>query len=118
MIDKGKAMSPEDRVAALQVEFARLVERQGTLHRLLEGGDLDLWLSTKRIGARDYTLVIDTAVGEARQGATAMATIAKTLDALESDAPAIPVEDPLQKMREERAARKAQQKPTNAIVEA
>ena len=111
-------MDQEARIKALELEYERLVERQGVLHRLLAGGDLDLWLSTKRIGTRDYTLVIDTAVGESRQGATAMATIVKTLASLAVDAPAIPVEDPLQKMREERAARKAQRKPTDAIVEA
>lgn len=91
-------MTPAERITALELEFDRLVERQAVLHALLADGNLDAWLSTKRIGTRDYTLVIDTAVGESRQGATAMATIVKTLAALKPDAPEVAVVDPLSKM--------------------
>lgn len=95
-------MTPAERIKALELEFDRLVERQGVLHGLLAGGDLDMWLSTKRIGVRDYTLVIDSAAGEARQGATAMATIIKTLAALGVEAPEVPVADPLDEIRRKR----------------
>lgn len=101
-------MTPAERITALELEFERLVERQTVLHGLLQGGNLDSWLSTKRIGTRDYTLVIDSAAGEARQGATAMATIIKTLAALSVDEPALPVADPLQKIKDELEEKRSQ----------
>ena len=101
-------MTPEQRIEALELEFDRLVERQGVLHNLLDGGDLDRWLSTKRIGTRDYTLVIDTAVGEARQGALAMATIVKTLAALAPAEPERVAMDPLKKIQDDLEAKRAE----------
>lgn len=100
-------MNQAEKIAALEVEYERLVERQTVLHELLEGGNLDRWLSTKRIGTRDYTLVIDSAATEARQGATAMAGILKALTALAGGEAELPAADPLQKMADDLAARRA-----------
>ncbi len=101
-------MNHEQKIEALEREFERLVERQTVLHELLADGNLDVWLSTKRIGTRDYTLVIDSAAGEARQGATAMATILRTLAQLKgTEASNSMAPDPLAKMEDELAAKRA-----------
>lgn len=113
MNDQGQSgLGPDERVAALKVEFARLRERQDYLDRMLQGHP-DTWAGLQHMIPSGTELVIDKAVGEARQGALAMATVAKTLAALEGEAPAVPVEDPLQKIRDAREARK---KARGAIV--
>lgn len=93
-------MTPEERRAALEVEFTRLKERADYLDRVLQG-DPDTWVHiTELLAGKTHVGVIelDKPVAEARQTALAMATVAKALDQLGRADPETPTADPLQKM--------------------
>ena len=100
-------MTPDERRQALELEFTRLKERQDFLDRTLQGHE-DVWLSLKAMIPSGTELVIDKAVTEARQGALAMATIAKTLAQLTGEEAKAPEVDPLQEMADELARKRAQ----------
>lgn len=97
-------MTPEQRREALQVEFERLKQRADYIDRMLQGHP-DAWASLQAMLPDGTELVIDKAVSEGRQISLAMATVAKTLDALKDEAPANPVADPLDELRKKRQAR-------------
>lgn len=102
-------MTPAERKAALELEFERLKARQDNLDRMLQGRE-DAWADIRPMVPDGVELVIDKLVTEARQGATAMATIAKTLAQLgDESAQEVPA-DPLAAMaksRDELAAKRA-----------
>ena len=94
-------MTPAERRAALELEFVRLKERQDQLALVL-AGDPAAWLTiVERMPDSVGEVTLDKAVAEARQGALAMATILKTLEATagESAAPATPVSSPADEVR-------------------
>lgn len=99
-------MTPGERRAALELEFARLKRRQDELERVLSG-DADAWLSiVERMPDSVGEVTLDKAVGEARQGALAMASILKTLDGTEkAEAPAAPASTPADEMKKRREAK-------------
>lgn len=103
-------MTPAERKAALELEFDRLKARQDNLDRMLQGRE-DTWAEIRLMIPDGVELVIDKLVTEARQGATAMASIAKALASLSGDdsvkeAPADPLAA-LTKVRDEVAAKRA-----------
>lgn len=101
-------MTPAERIAALELEFDRLKERQDWLDKTLQG-DPDAWIKIiERMPDHVGEVVIDKAVSEARQGALAMATVVKTLAQLGESAVAEPVADPVDKLAQKRAAKLAQ----------
>lgn len=93
-------MTPAERRAALELEFARLKERQDHLDATLQG-DPAAWIQiVERMPDSVGEVTLDKAVAEARQGALAMASILKTLDGTAvADAPAAPVVDPADEIR-------------------
>lgn len=98
-------MTPGERKAALELEFERLKQRQDYLDRMLQGHS-DTWAGIQNLVPDGVELVIDKMVTEARQGALAMATVAKTLAQLGENAPAAEEVDPLQKIQDELAAKR------------
>jgi hypothetical protein len=101
-------VTPAERKTALQEEFNRLKERADILDGLLQGRP-DMWVNIKTIleNAKHIgSIELDKAVAEARQTALAMATIAKTLDALGDVQVEVPAADPLEKMEDELAQRR------------
>lgn len=98
-------MTPEERVKALETEFERLKERQDALDRTLQGHP-DVWIGLQRMVPSGTELVIDKAVSEARQGATAMAGILKTLTALTAGEREVPQDDPLARMQQDQLAQR------------
>lgn len=96
-------MTPADRVAALELEFDRLKERADYLDRSLQGHP-DAWLEiVARMPPTVAEVVVDRMLSEARQGALAMATIAKTLAGLKVEEAAPAVADPLDMIAQRRA---------------
>lgn len=94
----------EEKIAALQVEFDRLKDRQDRVHATILG-DPDAWIELKDLFPdHAVEVVIDKVVAEARQGATAMATIARTLHSILGQAAGVPADDPLAKMEEDELA--------------
>lgn len=87
-------MTPAERIQALQTEFERLKEHADHLNRMLQGRE-DAWADIRVMIPNGTELVIDKLVGEARQNAAAMATIAKTLAALGDAEEKAPEVDPL-----------------------
>lgn len=103
-------MTPEDRRAALELEYDRLKRRADQINAYLSG-DPDAWASIKVIleNAKHIgSIEMDKAVAEGRQVALAMATVLKTLTAITETKPEAPTADPLQKMEDELAERRAQ----------
>jgi len=98
-------MTPGERKAALELEFERLKQRQDYLDRMLQGHP-DTWAGIQNLVPDGVELVIDKMVTEARQGALAMATVAKTLAQLGENAPVAEEVDPLQKIQDELAAKR------------
>lgn len=100
-------MTPDERRKALETEFERLKERADWLDRMHQGHP-DAWAGIQALIPDGTELVIDKLVTEARQNATAMATIAKTLAALGEEKPeakANPLDEIARKRKErERAA--------------
>jgi len=93
-------MTPAERRQALELEFARLKERQDHLDATLQGAP-DAWIRiVERMPDGVGEVTLDKAVAEARQGALAMATILKTLDGTAvADAPAGPTTSPADEIR-------------------
>jgi hypothetical protein len=106
-------MTPTERRQALELEFTRLKERQDHLDAVLQG-DPAAWIRiVERMPDSVGEVTLDKAVGEARQGALAMATILKTLEATAaaSDAPAASDGNPadeVKRRREEKLKEAAQ----------
>lgn len=99
-------MTPADRIADLELEFERLKQRQDYLDRMLQGHP-ETWAGIQALIPSGTEVVIDKMVTEARQGALAMATVAKTLAQLGAGEAEKPAEvDPLQKMADELSARR------------
>jgi superfamily I DNA/RNA helicase len=95
-------MKPSERRAALELEFARLKRRQDELERVLQG-EPDAWIQiVERMPDSVGEVTLDKAVAEARQGALAMATILKTLEAGQEAAPAAPVASPADEIKKRR----------------
>jgi hypothetical protein len=101
-------MDAQQRRAALETEFERLKERADFLDRTLQGHP-DTWLGIQAMIPDGSEVVIDKAIGEARQNALAMSSILKTLDGTKAEAAPAPAEvDPLKKIEDELAARRAE----------
>ncbi len=95
-------MTPAERVAALELEFVRLKERADYLDRSLQGHP-DAWLEiVARMPPTVAEVVVDRVLSEARQGALAMATIAKTLAAIKVEEKGAAVADPLDEIKKKR----------------
>lgn len=96
-----RGMTPADRIKALETEFDRLKERQDWLDKTLQG-DPAAWIQiVERLPDHVAEVTVDKAVAESRQGALAMATVAKTLAALTGEqepARAVAV-DPLEEIK-------------------
>lgn len=75
-------MTPAERIATLEAEFARLKARADTLDRII-GGSADEWLGIQaKLGSEVAEVTINAPLAEARQTALALATIGKTLASL------------------------------------
>lgn len=95
-------MTPAERRAALELEFERLKRRQDELERVLSG-EPDAWLAiVERMPDSVGEVTLDRAVGEARQGALAMASILKALESGQEAAPAAPVANPADEIKKRR----------------
>jgi hypothetical protein len=107
-------MTPAERRAALELEFVRLQQRQDHLDATLQG-DPAAWIQiVERLPDSVGEVTLDKAVGEARQGALAMATIIKTLDGTAvADAPTGPVSTPADEVR---AARERKLKEARSAI--
>jgi hypothetical protein len=100
-------MTPAERIAALQVEFDRLKERQDWLDKTMQG-DADAWIHIiERLPDHVAEVTVDKVVSELRQGALAMATIVKTLASLGETTPAVPAADPADRLAQRRAEKLA-----------
>jgi hypothetical protein len=76
-------MNRQARLLALQTEAQRLKDRLDILNRQIEG-DQDAWWSiTTHMPETVAEVQVDKVLAEARQYALALATVVKTLDALE-----------------------------------
>lgn len=96
-----------ERIEALMVEFDRLKERQDHLDRVLQG-DPSAWVQIiERLPDHVAEVTLDKPVGEARQGALAMTAIVKTLATLIDEGTAVPDADPLAKLEDEVARKRA-----------
>jgi superfamily I DNA/RNA helicase len=92
-------VTPAERRAALELEFVRLKERQDHLDAVLQG-DPAAWIRiVERMPDSVGEVTLDKAVAEARQGALAMATILKTLEAGQEEAAAVPAASPADEIR-------------------
>lgn len=100
-------MTPDQRRQALEQEFERLKERADHIDRMLQGHP-DSWASLRAMIPDGTELVIDKAVAEGRQTALAMASVAKTLDALKGEEQEKAAVDPLQKIQDELKAKREQ----------
>lgn len=96
----------EERKAVLLLEFDRMKQRADYLDRMLQGHD-DAWGSLKAMIPNGTELVIDKAVTEARQTATALASLAKTIASLGDEKPVAVPADPLQKIKDDLAEKRA-----------
>jgi hypothetical protein len=100
-------VTPAERIAALELELDRLKERQDWLDKTLQG-DPAAWVHLiELLPPTVAEITLDKAVGEARQGALAMATIIKTLAQVSSGESEIPQADPLQRIKDEVAVKRA-----------
>ena len=100
-------MTPTDRRAALELEFERLKQRADYLDRMLQGHP-ETWAGIQTLIPQGVEVVIDKMVSEARQTASTMATILRTLDGTKQVETQVPIADPLQKIKDELAAKRAQ----------
>lgn len=103
-------MTPDERKAALELEFERLKERADILDRFLQGHP-DAWINIRTIlqdAQHIGSIELDKPVAEARQTALAMATVLKALTAMSEPEVEKPADDPLQKMEDEVARKRAE----------
>lgn len=98
-------MTPTDRRLALELEFERLKQRADYLDRMLQGHP-ESWTGIQALIPDGTELVIDKMVSEARQTASTMATILRTLDGTKPAETPVPVADPLQAIKDDLAARR------------
>jgi hypothetical protein len=108
------------RILALETEAQRLKDRLDILNRQIEG-DVDAWWQiTTNMPGDVATVEVRPVLAEARQYALALATVAKTLDAL-SDAeqepakPAADAADEVKKRREQKLAEARKRKASEAL---
>jgi len=106
---RGDPMTPAERIKALETEIERLKQRADTFQRILSGSE-DEWLGIQsRLGSDVATVTIDAPLVEARQTALALATLVKTLSSLSDEAAGTaPAVDPLARIKDELAERRAQ----------
>lgn len=103
------SMTRAERIAALELEAARLKERLDVMNAQI-AGDQDAWLHiATKMPDTVAEVYVDKVLAEARQHSLAYATIVKTLESLaEERAPAgESVEDSLALKRAERDKRRA-----------
>lgn len=101
-------MNQAERIAALELEFERLKVRADYIDRVLQG-DPDVWVHINEILPQHIgSIELDKPIAEGRQTALAMATIVKTLAQITAEAPAVPVDDPLKKIKDELASKRAE----------
>jgi hypothetical protein len=100
-------MNRQARLLALQTEAQRLKDRLDILNRQIEG-DQDAWWSiTTHMPETVAEVQVDKVLAEARQYALALATVVKTLDALEGaeqedQKPVADAADEIRKRREQK----------------
>lgn len=95
-------MERNARVLALKTEAARLKERLDTMQRQIEGDEDAWWHITTNLPETVAEVTVDKVLAEARQTALALATVIKTLDALEAgqkQTPAHPAADPADEVK-------------------
>ena len=95
-------MERNARVLALKTEAGRLKDRLDIMARQLEGDQDAWWHITTNLPETVAEVNVRPALGEARQTALALATVIKTLDALEAgnqQTPAHPVADPADEVK-------------------
>jgi hypothetical protein len=95
------------RILALETEAQRLKDRLDILNRQIEGDQDAWWRITTHMPETVAEVTVDKVLAEARQYALALATVAKTLDALEGaeqeeQKPAADVADEMKARREQR----------------
>ena len=100
-------MNRQARILALTTEVQRLKDRLDTLNRQIEGDEDAWWVITTNLPGDVATVEVRPVLAEARQYALALATVVKTLDALEGQAqePAKPAADPADEMKARREAK-------------
>lgn len=101
-------MNRAQRIAALETELVRLKERLDVMDRQI-GGDQDAWWRiTTNLPETVAEVTVDKVLAEARQHALALATVIKTLDALEGETaqeqPKSDAADEVKKRREQKLA--------------
>jgi hypothetical protein len=98
-------VTPADRRLALELEFERLKQRADYLDRMLHGHP-ETWAGIQALIPDGTEVIIDKMVSEARQTASTMATILRTLDGSKPVEAPVPVADPLQAIKDDLAARR------------
>jgi hypothetical protein len=95
------------RILALETEAQRLKDRLDILNRQIEGDQDAWWRITTNMPETVAEVQVDKVLAEARQYALALATVVKTLDALEGaeDESAAPVADAADEVRKRREAK-------------
>lgn len=104
-------MERNARVLALKTEASRLKERLDVMQRQIEGDQDAWWRITTNLPESVAEVTVDKVLAEARQTALALATVVKTLDAMEAgqeQAPAHPVVDPADEVKAAREKKLAE----------
>ena len=104
-------MNRAARILALTTEAQRLKDRLDTLNRQIEGDEDAWWVITTNMPGDVATVEVRPVLAEARQYALALATVVKTLDALEGAGarePAAPVADAADEIKKRREAKLAE----------
>jgi hypothetical protein len=104
-------MERNQRVAALLTEAGRLKERLDVMQRQLEGDQDAWWHITTNLPESVAEVTVDKVLAEARQTALALATVIKTLDALEAgqeQTPALTSVDPADEVKAKRETKLAE----------
>lgn len=104
-------MNRRQRILALETEMDRLKERLDVMDRQI-GGDQDAWWRiTTNLPETVAEVTVDKVLAEARQTALALATVIKTLDALENEreqSPGKPAADPADEVKRKREEKLAE----------
>jgi len=103
-------MNRAARILALETEAQRLKDRLDILNRQIEGDEDAWWQITTNMPGDVATVEVRPVLAEARQYALALATVSKTLDALEGSeqAPAVPVADAADEVKKRREQKLAE----------
>lgn len=107
-------MERNARVLALKTEATRLKERLDTMQRQIEGDQDAWWRITTNLPETVAEVTVDKVLAEARQTALALATVVKTLDALEAGQEQTPVKTVADPADEVKAARERKLKDARA----